>query len=296
MTLYCVSHKPVPDLNAETISLIQVGQHTYDFSEYRDNQGDNIASRNQTYSELTAFYNVWKNRRSEYVGFCHYRRFFIPSDLEHWASRFLNKPFETASLEGTGEGNYASCYSASLNQTHKILNYQSGSGAEWYVSALEEHDILLPVNNALPEGDMIYQYATSHPASSIFALLQLMSEKDHYLGKAAYEYFRNAKSAHWNNLFITRWEVFSDYCDFLFELLFELEKRISVPSCQYQQRVFAFLSERLLNFWVWYNSLSVAERSWCLVANQSATPEEHQIDPLKQTSYNADWRLKRSVS
>ena len=67
----------------------------------------------------------------------------------------------------------------------------------------------------------------------MFALLQLMSEKDHYLGKAAYEYFRSASSAHWDNLFITRWELFSEYCEFLFDLLFELERRLSPSDYQF---------------------------------------------------------------
>ena len=47
---------------------------------FRDNTGDNIASQNKNFGELTAHYWVWKNylkeHKPEYVGFCQYRRWF----------------------------------------------------------------------------------------------------------------------------------------------------------------------------------------------------------------------------
>lgn len=42
-----------------------------------DDTGDNISIKNLNYSELTAQYWAWKNYQdSEYIGFCHYRRYF----------------------------------------------------------------------------------------------------------------------------------------------------------------------------------------------------------------------------
>ena len=46
-----------------------------------DDTGENISSRNDKYSELSAMYWVWKNYNKignpEYVGFMHYRRQFV---------------------------------------------------------------------------------------------------------------------------------------------------------------------------------------------------------------------------
>jgi len=298
MSLYCVTHKPLEYELASSIRQLQVGDGVRYTGAYRDNSDDNISQKNRTYSELTGHYYVWKNLPSQWVGFCHYRRFLVPPSQQKWARDNLSRPFEHLPTEGKGEGNYASGYTASLEQLNTFFS-RSGLGSETsevgadFKTLLEDCDIVLPASNPVPNNDLVYQYTTAHPSYAIFALLKLMSERDHYLGKAAYEFFTSAESAHWNNLFVCRWDVFDDYCEFLFDLLFELEETLMLPICPYQRRVFAFLSERLLNFWVWYRSLTVAECPWVLLSDDcSKVSEKHQSNPVSQNIFNADWRSR----
>lgn len=295
MTVYCVSHKPVAIPESSFYKLIQVGNDESDFAALRDNVGDHIASKNSTFSELTAFYYLWKNRPTDIIGICHYRRFLLPPGLCAIDELAGSKPFADCATEGDGRGNYASGRVADREDLLKLLNSSDESESR-FTELLEKHAILLPKRNALPEGDMIYQYTTSHPSSPMFALLQLLAERNHYLGKAAYEYFSRAGYAYWNNLFVTTWSVFDQYCEFLFGVLFELESRLNLPACPYQRRVYAFLSERLLNFWLWFNELSVAELDWCLIEDvQENDQEVHRNDPATQQIYNADWRARISL-
>lgn len=43
----------------------------------------------------------------------------------------------------------------------------------------------------------------------------------------------------------------------IFSILFELEKRITIPNDPYQARVFGFISERLMNMYVYHNNLKI---------------------------------------
>ena len=63
---------------------------------------------------------------------------------------------------------------------------------------------------------------------------------------------------HLFNMLIAREEVFDAYCDWLFAVLFELEKHVDMTGyTPYQQRLYGFLSERLLNVWVAHNGVRV---------------------------------------
>lgn len=48
-----------------------------------------------------------------------------------------------------------------------------------------------------------------------------------------------------------RWDLFDNYCSWLFDILFECEKRINIESYTVlQARIWGYMSERLLNVWI----------------------------------------------
>ena len=74
-------HKPDPAIRTEEPYLpLQVGKANHpelDLGFATDNTGDNISERNEGWSELTGMYWGWKNVRDvDYLGVCHYRRYF----------------------------------------------------------------------------------------------------------------------------------------------------------------------------------------------------------------------------
>lgn len=66
--------------NGGIYKAIQLGKSLHpdlDLGYLNDNIGDNISDKNPNFCELTGLYWAWKNLpKSEYIGLCHYRRYF----------------------------------------------------------------------------------------------------------------------------------------------------------------------------------------------------------------------------
>ena len=62
-------------------------------------------------------------------------------------------------------------------------------------------------------------------------------------------------------MMICRHELLKQYAEWLFDVLFEVEKHIDLDKYEddYQRRVFGFMSERLLQVWVAHKKLKVKE-------------------------------------
>ncbi len=80
-------HKADPNIRQDGMYMpIHVGKalhstHCLDFQ--GDNTGENISLKNRAYSEVTAIFWGWKNLRDiDYIGLCHYRRYFDISEKQ----------------------------------------------------------------------------------------------------------------------------------------------------------------------------------------------------------------------
>lgn len=70
----------------------------------------------------------------------------------------------------------------------------------------------------------------------------------------------NGTKHYFGNLMVTSRKLFDAYCEWLFAIFSELEKRIDVSSYdEYHKRVFGFLSEQLLLVWITARGLKVYE-------------------------------------
>lgn len=52
------------------------------------------------------------------------------------------------------------------------------------------------------------------------------------------------------NMFIAKKDIFDEYSKWLFEILFEVEKKIEISTDTYKARVFGFMGEYLLNVYL----------------------------------------------
>lgn len=103
-------HKPSPLIASDIFLPIHVGKKlsNVELNIQGDDSGDNISEKNGIYCEMTALYWAWKNLDADYIGLCHYRRFFtferygcirqVKSCLRYLKTRF----FDNAVNPGAG--------------------------------------------------------------------------------------------------------------------------------------------------------------------------------------------------
>ncbi len=186
-----------------------------DLGYVKDNSGDNISLKNPSYCELTGLYWAWKNLDSEYIGLAHYRR--------HFSMKKKSKnPF----------GNVLTYKElAPLTRKYKIFVPKK---RKYYIETLYSH------------------YAHTHYAEHLDAAKKIISEKyPEYLPSCNKIY--NQTFGYMFNMMIMKKELFSSYCQWLFDILFELEKRIGNTSKDlsfFQGRFYGRVSEIIFNVWL----------------------------------------------
>ena len=108
----------------------------------------------------------------------------------------------------------------------------------------------------------------------------ILPKKEFFLQSAkeymdSFENFFNQNKCSLFNMMFCKAEYFDQYCNWLFDILFELEGKIDLVALNnYQKRIFGFLSERLLNVWVSHNHLQV---KYMNVINTEMTIKERVI-------------------
>ena len=103
------------------------------------------------------------------------------------------------------------------------------------------------------------QYVHAHHAADLDETRKILAER-HAGYLAAYDRTMKRTSGHRFNMFVMRREAADRYCAWLFDVLFELERRLDISSYSPNDaRVFGFVSERLLDVWLETNGVRFAE-------------------------------------
>lgn len=196
-----------------------------------DNTGDNISSKQPYYSELTAMYWAWKNLKADYIGINHYRRYF-----SHERYHFF--------------GN---------SKKEKIFTYDD------FVESLKEAPILLPNERYYFISTRYEQYRNAHNVVDLEICREVIRELyPDYL--QSFDYTLGKTHGHILNMFVMRYDLFCDYCEWLFSILFEVEKRINFSGRDpYQQRVCGYLGERLLDAWLFHKGIKYTDCSYVML-------------------------------
>ncbi|QAA21555.1 DUF4422 domain-containing protein [Sporolactobacillus terrae] len=206
---------------------IHVGREGKDDLGYiGDNTGDHISMKNPNYCELTAVYWAWKNLNADFIGLVHYRRhfcdqsFFIGSAKSKWSHILSEEKVRTL---------------------------------------LDKYNVILPKKRHYWIETSQSHYEHAHNGEDLLQTRKIIEKKyPEYI-----KYFdeeMNKTASHRFNMFIMKEPLFHNYCEWMFDILFQLEKDIDISNYSPKEaRVFGYISERLLDVWISKNSINYVQ-------------------------------------
>lgn len=210
------THKTYPMPKDAMYLPVHVGaEGKADLGYQKDNEGENISSLNPQFCELTGLYWAWKNLDAKYIGLVHYRRYFM----------------------GAGKGK---------DPFEKILT------CDELTPVIEKRPIIVPKKRRYYIETLYQHYKHNHHIDELDTAQAILLEK-HPDYKDAYDKAIHRTWGYMFNMMIMRKDLLDEYCTWLFDILFELTKRLTKEGqTSFEARFPGRVSERLFNVWLTY--------------------------------------------
>lgn len=214
-----------------------------------NDEGINIGDGAGTFNELATQYWAWKNFDLDYYGFCHYRRFISFGEKQD-ADIYGNVVFERYD-----------------DNIFDLLGYNRFEIED----EIRKYDITLVDGfdtKKVGSNNLYDQYASSEGLyiKDMECAIEILKEKYPEYSHAA-DLYMNGNIFYPCNMFIMKKKIFFEYCEWLFDILFELEKKIDTSKySDLSLRMIGHVGERLLGVFVWHQkrlhdySISVKQR------------------------------------
>lgn len=243
--IFIAYHRPYKLLQNEVITPIHAGRTYAEYNKQEslknyewciqnligDDTGNNISYKNKHFCETTITYWIWKNVTAKHVGLMHYRRIF----------------------------NLAPCTDNS--QPFSYENY--GYTKQNLEKLMSEYDVILPYKSTL-NISLYEHYVNDHYKQDMDYALMFLENMYPEMVTTAKECMAN-NSGYFCNMCFAKKEIFDNYAQWLFSILFNVEKELTNSVFlrdNYQQRVYGFLAERLTNIYFSYlqkNNIRIKE-------------------------------------
>lgn len=221
------THKRYDFPNDKLYLPVQVGAAlTKDrFGYATDDTGDNISTKNKGFCELTALYWGWKNLPNEYIGLDHYRR-------------------------------YLSAHPSSGSREKRLRSVLSSAQVN---DLLAKEPVILPKKRHYYIENLYDHYAHTMYVKPLDITGEIIQDK-HPEYSPEFQRLHRRTSAHMFNMFIMRRDILNGYCQWLFDILFELERRVDADKYDaFHARFYGRISELLLDVYLNTNELEYTE-------------------------------------
>lgn len=274
--IFVSTHKNVDLFDSAVFQPVQVGcashNNLYRWA-FHDHEGNNISTLNPMYCELTTQYWAWKNTDSQYVGFCHYRRYFDFTPERHSENIYgeiMDTYIDSKSqakyhLDDKSVANYVKQYDVITTERKDIRPYCGQSA-----TLRKQYDL----------ADKLY--------------VEDLDKVVEILGKQHPEFLEDAQAflkghvGRFCNMFIMKRDIFNDYCAWLFPILEEFVATTDMSHYSKEGvRTPGHLAERLLNIYLLHHER--VGSNWKMAELQCvhfANPDYHDELGLPSLGYD----------
>ena len=154
---------------------------------------------------------------------------------------------------------------------------------EYIEDTLKKYDIIVSHSGGTDKSSLWEHYAANHFEADMNICREVVGDMyPEYL--AAFDLCLNCNLFTLGNMMITRKDIFDKYCEWLFPLLEEVERRTDISEYDdFQKRLYGYLAERLLRVWIIANEYKIREEEVRLVDPENRYNDERRI--ALQTRY-----------
>lgn len=212
-----------------------------------DNIGDNISNLNRFLNEMTVVYWAWKNQKTlgnpDFIGLTHYRRHFILDINDNYSTKEWLPNSSVYVYE-------------KINDRYKKLV----GDPEKLTKLLNKYDIICSNKydaNNLNDGHTYKNckerfVVVSKSKGIWYDKMSSIINKDFPEYKEELNYLNNNASHYLCNMFIMQKDIFDNYCQFVFNVLFKLydEFKKEKHSDIWSSRALGFLAEFLTSIFI----------------------------------------------
>ena len=287
ISIYIAYHKMGQFVQSSCLYPIHVGKTlaTESLPIPGDDSGLSISGKNKTFCELTAVYWAWKNDQvSDYIGLMHYRRFL--------------------DLSTSTDRNVSPCGTVDFPQITDALISDLGLTRQNIERYTSQYDVILPAPwDVRGQGFSClydeYAAAADHFGKDLDAAEAIIRQLHPDYIESYMRVVKQGSAGYFTNMFIMRRAIFSDYCDWLFSILFALE--IAIDTSSYTpsgQRVFGYIAERLCGVYIdrlQKNEpnirIATVNRAWVANASEPSAKDRSQLRHVRR----ALWLLWKPI-
>lgn len=278
------THKPYKMPRDKLYQPILVGSSLYfknhrktDFGDFFtfDNTGRNISTKNPYYSELCGLYWLWQNfakndKSSEsYYGLFHYRRF-----LSMRKTFFAKKTLDNI---------------LSFDDFQRIIKKNKKHPAYNIILPKKRHYLI----------ETLYDHYSHTLHIEPLDLTRKIIEQKYPEFLFEFNQLKIRRSAHMFNIFIFKKDLFNQYCEFLFDILFTLEQSFSENELlkfdDFHSRFFGRISELLLDIFLYTTYPSLKEQRFSFLKKQKRGRKNNTESKKASSAITTSKRTSSSI-